>query len=181
VGRLLPGIEAKLKGGNDIGELYVRSPGIMKGYYRAPEETHAIIDDAGWFRTGDLARIVDGHLFIVGRAKEMIIRYGFNVYPAEVEAVLNAHPSVLRSAVIGRAHEGTEDIIAFVELAAGAKATVAGLADHAASHLAPYKRPTEIVVVSEMPMAASGKILKAMLSETYASSSVQQSSAKCAA
>lgn len=180
VGRLLPGIEVKLEGGSDIGELWVRSPGVMKGYYRAAEETRAVIDADGWFRTGDLARIEHGHLFIVGRAKEMIIRYGFNVYPAEVEAVLNAHPAVLRSAVMGRTREGTEEILAFVELAKGAKAAVTDLADHAAAHLAAYKRPAEIVFVSEMPTAANGKILKAVLAETCISPSAT-SNTRCAA
>ncbi|MBV9332318.1 MAG: AMP-binding protein, partial [Alphaproteobacteria bacterium] len=90
VGSLLPGIEAKLIDGagnavsGDTGELAVRGPGVMKGYYRSPEETAAAVDREGWFRTGDLARIESGNLFIVGRAKEMIVRFGFNVYPAEV-------------------------------------------------------------------------------------------------
>jgi long-chain acyl-CoA synthetase len=173
VGRLLPGIEAKLvrganeNGGADIGELWLRSPGVMKGYYRAPEETRAVIDDAGWFRTGDLARFEDDHLFIVGRAKELIIRFGFNVYPAEVEAVLNDHPAVFRSAVIGCARGGTEDIVAFVQLAVGASAAAAELAHHAASRLASYKQPTDIVIVPEMPMSANGKILKANLATLY--------------
>jgi long-chain acyl-CoA synthetase len=181
VGRLLPGIEAKLAGGGDFGELLVRSPGVMKGYYGAPDETRAVVDEEGWFHSGDLARIEDGHLFIVGRAKEMIIRFGFNVYPAEVEAVLNAHSDVLRSAVIGRTQGGTEDIVAFVELASNSGASSTDFADHAASHLAPYKRPTDIVIVPEMPTAANGKILKAALAEMYAPISIQQSSAKCAA
>src|SRR6185437_12269505 len=80
IGRLLPGIEAKISG-DDIGELFVRSAGVMKGYYKALEETASVIDVEGWFRTGDLARFSDGSWFIAGRAKEMIIRFGFNVYP----------------------------------------------------------------------------------------------------
>jgi long-chain acyl-CoA synthetase len=169
VGQLLPGVEAKLM--NDgiealsgaVGELWVRSPGVMKGYYKAPGETQQAIDDAGWFRTGDLARLEGGHLFIVGRAKEMIIRFGFNVYPAEVEAVLNAHPKVLRSAVVGRAQNGTEEIVAFVQLNPGVDAAAAELDDYSASRLAPYKRPNETILVGEMPMSANGKILKAQL------------------
>jgi long-chain acyl-CoA synthetase len=135
----------------------------MKGYYRAPEETHQVIDHASWFRTGDLARLEDGHLFIVGRAKEMIVRFGFNVYPAEIEAVLNGHPKVLRSAVVGRAQSGTEEIVAFVQLTPGADATATELDAHAAPRLAPYKRPNEIVLVGEMPMSANGKIRKVEL------------------
>lgn len=168
VGRLLPGVEARLvadAGESDVGvgELWVRSPGVMRGYHKAPEETRQVIDEAGWFRTGDLARMEEGHLFIVGRAKEMIIRFGFNVYPAEIEGVLNRNPKVLRSAVVGRAQSGTEDIIAFVQLTPGADATAAELDAHAAPLLAPYKRPNEIVLVGEMPMSANGKIRKAEL------------------
>jgi acyl-CoA synthetase (AMP-forming)/AMP-acid ligase II len=174
VGRLLSGIETKLIGGNgDAGELWVKSPGIMKGYYRASEETAQAIED-GWFRTGDLARIEDGNLFIVGRAKELIIRFGFNVYPAEVEAVLNEHPAVLRSAVVGRQANGTEDIVAFVQSKPGASADIAAIADHAAARLAPHKRPTEIVIVDAMPMSAGGKILKAQLAATLAAPTRQE-------
>jgi acyl-CoA synthetase (AMP-forming)/AMP-acid ligase II len=154
IGRLLPGVEAKLVGE----ELHVRSPGVMKGYYRAPEETAAAIDTEGWFKTGDLARFDDGSWFITGRAKEMIIRFGFNVYPAEIEGVLNAHPAVARSAVIGRAKDGSEDIVAFIER--GAASTAHEIVDYAASKLAPYKRPTEIRFVDAMPLSPAGKILK---------------------
>jgi long-chain acyl-CoA synthetase len=105
VGPVFPGVEVKLTGADgkpvdekEVGELSVRGPNIMKGYYLAPEETAAAIDPEGWFNTRDLARLEDGNLFIVGRTKELIVRFGFNVYPAEVEAVLNAHPAVIRSA-----------------------------------------------------------------------------------
>src|SRR5439155_18319998 len=92
----------------EVGELWVRGPNVMKGYYRAPEETAAAIHAEGWFNTRDLVRLEGGNLFIVGRTKELIVRFGFNIYPAEVEAVLNAHPAVARSAVIGRVGEGIE-------------------------------------------------------------------------
>ena len=162
IGRLLPGIEARLDG-SDPGELLVRSPGVMKGYYRAPEETAAVIDGEGWFRTGDLARFADGSWFIVGRAKEMIIRFGFNVYPAEIEGVLNAHPAVARSAVIGRRRDGSEEIVAFIDPAPGSTATPAQLADFAASKLAPYKRPSEILLMPNLPLSPAGKVLKSEL------------------
>ncbi|MGD0144195.1 MAG: class I adenylate-forming enzyme family protein [Rhizomicrobium sp.] len=170
VGRLLPGVEARLVGPDgsnaapdDVGELWVRGPGVMKGYYRAPAETAEAVNAEGWFRTGDLARIEDGNVFIVGRCKELIIRFGFNVYPAEIEGVLNAHPDVARSAVIGRQADGTEDVLAFVHLAAGARATTDDLSDYAATKLAPYKRPSRIVVVPSMPVSPTGKILKSEL------------------
>lgn len=170
VGHLLPGIEAKFVGAdgqivapNEIGELWVRGPGIMKGYYRAPDETAAAVNAEGWFKTGDLARIEDGNVFIVGRCKELIIRFGFNVYPAEIEGVLNAHPDVARSAVIGRQVDGTEDVLAFVHLTDGARATTDELSDYAATKLAPYKRPSRIVIVPSMPVSPTGKILKSEL------------------
>src|SRR5437879_3894934 len=125
VGRVFPGVEVKLVGrdgqptaAGEVGELRVRGPNVMKGYYRAPEETAAAIDPEGWFNTRDLARLEGGNLFIVGRTKELIVRFGFNVYPAEVEAVLNAHPGIVRSAVIGRSVEGAEgdeEVVAFVQ------------------------------------------------------------------
>jgi acyl-CoA synthetase (AMP-forming)/AMP-acid ligase II len=174
VGRLLPGIEAKLLDehgsfDHDVGELWVRSPGVMKGYYRSPEETAAVIDGAGWFRTGDLARRdADGNFFIVGRARELIIRFGFNVYPAEIEAVLNTHPAVFQSAVVGKQAGSSEDIVAFVQRADGSGATAEDITDYAASRLAPQKRPTEIHFIPAMPMSANGKILKVELARMCA-------------
>ena len=170
VGPIWPGVQTKLMGSDglrvdegEIGELWVRGPNLMKGYYRAPEETAAAIDRDGWFNTRDLARIEDGVPFIVGRSKELIIRFGFNVYPPEIEAVLNAHPGITQSAAIGRAADGTEEILAFVQPAPGFDITAEDIADYAAKQLAPYKRPSEIFVVSRLPTTATGKILKAEL------------------
>jgi long-chain acyl-CoA synthetase len=170
VGRILPGIEVQLIGADqkpvpdgEVGELWVRGPNVMKGYYRAPEETAAAITSEGWFNTRDLARLGNGYLFIVGRTKELIIRFGENVYPAEVEAVLNSHPAVVRSAVIGRtvvgAHGG-EEIIAYVQLAPSSPTSETDLAQYAAQHLAPYKRPTRILLVPSMPLTPTGKVIK---------------------
>lgn len=170
VGRVFPGVEVKFVGADReaagegrVGELWVRGPNVMKGYYRAPDETAAAVDREGWFNTRDLARLEDGHLFVVGRTKELIVRFGFNVYPAELEAVLNAHPGVARSAVIGRSVEGIEggeEIVAFVEPLSGRAPTVAELEGHAARHLAPYKRPSQIVLVGAMPLTPTGKVMK---------------------
>lgn len=172
VGPMFPGVEAKLVRNNgqpvpvgEVGELWVRGPNIMKGYYRAPEETAAAINAEGWFNTRDLARFEDGNLFIVGRTKDLIIRFGFNVYPAEVEAVLNAHPAVMQSAVIGHAAQGNEEILAFVQTSADSHLTVTDLAEYAAKHLAAYKRPAEFLLVATMPMTASGKIAKTDLAK----------------
>ena len=173
VGPMFPGVEARLVGEDgepvpvgEVGELWVRGPNLMKGYYRAPEETAAAINAEGWFNTRDLARFEDGNLFIVGRTKDLIIRFGFNVYPAEVEAVLNAHPAVVQSAVIGRTKQGNEEILAFVQPSTDSHLTESDLAQYAAKHLAAYKRPTEFLLVSTMPMTASGKIAKTDLAKT---------------
>jgi acyl-CoA synthetase (AMP-forming)/AMP-acid ligase II len=94
------------------GELLVRGPNAMLGYYRAPELTAEVLDRDGWFRTGDLARADgEGNLFIAGRTKELIIRGAFNVYPIEVESVLNQHPAVSQCAVVGRAVPGDEEVM----------------------------------------------------------------------
>jgi long-chain acyl-CoA synthetase len=175
VGRVFPGVEVKLVGPDgklvadrEVGELNVRGPNIMKGYYRAPEDTIAAIDAEGWFNTRDLARMEDGNLFIVGRTKELIVHLGLNVYPIEVEAVLNAHPAVLRSAVIGRTIQGDEEILAFVQLSEGATLTVNELAEYAAAHLASYKRPSKILFVSSMPLTLTGKVVKDELAKMIA-------------
>jgi len=170
VGRVLPGVEVQFMGPDqkpvaegEVGELWVRGPNVMKGYYRAPEETAAVINSEGWFNTRDLARLQDGYLFIEGRTKELIIRFGENVYPAEVEAVLNAHPAVIRSAVIGRTVDGTaggEEIVAFVQLREGATTPEMELAQYAATQLAPYKRPSRIVLVPDIPVTLNGKVVK---------------------
>ena len=140
----------------------------MKGYYRASDETAAAINAEGWFNTQDLACLENGYLVIVGRTKELIVRFGENVYPAEVESVLNAHPAVVRSAVLGRTVSGTEggeEVVAFVQLAPSAVTSEADLAQHAAQHLAPYKRPSHILLVPSMPLTPTGKVVKAELAK----------------
>jgi acyl-CoA synthetase (AMP-forming)/AMP-acid ligase II len=173
VGPALPGESLRIVGtdGRDLppgggGELWVRGPNVMRGYYRDPKATAAALREGGWLATGDLARIGgDGAVFIEGRLKELIIRSGYNVFPAEVEAVLNAHPDVSQSAVVGRDVEGNEEVVAFVEPAPGAHIDPAAIIAFAAASLAPYKRPAEVVVMEKLPAAASGKILKARLKE----------------
>ncbi|HYX00837.1 MAG TPA: AMP-binding protein [Reyranella sp.] len=167
VGTILPGIDVRLVGMDGVpvaegavGELHVRGPNVMRGYYRAAEATAAAIDKDGWFNTGDLARFEGDALFIAGRTKELIIRSGFNVYPAEVEAVLNAHPAVVQSAVVGRTVNANEEVVAYVQLLAGADATADDLMGHAARQLTAYKRPSEIVILDALPTSSTGKILK---------------------
>jgi acyl-CoA synthetase (AMP-forming)/AMP-acid ligase II len=156
-------------GGNGMGEVLTRGPHVMKGYYRNPAETAKVLDADGWFHTGDLGRVDDrGFLHILGRSKELIIHGGFNVYPPEVEAALNAHPQVIQCAVIGRLVGGDEQVLAFVQAAPGDLPTEADLLAFAAERLAGYKRPVRIIVATALPAAATGKILKHRLIETFA-------------
>ncbi|OEZ55009.1 class I adenylate-forming enzyme family protein [Duganella sp. HH105] len=172
VGQAIPGVEVRLvdAGGADVvddadGELWVRGPNIMAGYYREPELTAATMRDGGWLNTGDVARRdADGALFIVGRTKELIIRSGFNVYPLEVETVLNTHPAVTQSAVVGRvAADGNEEVVAFVEIDPRRQVTAEELQHYLAGLLSPYKCPSEIIAMQALPAAATGKILKGQL------------------
>ncbi len=168
VGPVIPGVSVRIvdREGRDlpdgeVGELWVRGPNVMLGYYRAPALTAAAITPDGWLRTGDLAhREADGALFLAGRAKELIIHSGFNVYPIEVEQALASHPDVLQVAVLGREEEGNEQVIAFVEARPGHVIDEPALATWAAARLAPYKRPAQIRVLDALPAASTGKVLK---------------------
>jgi acyl-CoA synthetase (AMP-forming)/AMP-acid ligase II len=173
VGTLLPGIEARVRtvdgiplANGEVGELHVRGRNVMRGYYRAPDLTAKAIDSEGWFNTGDLARFDGECLYIVGRTKEMIIRSGFNVYPAEVEAVLNSHPDVVQSAVVGRSIEGNEEVVAFVQLLRGSSVKADQLKAFVSPQLTSYKRPSEIIVLEALPATSTGKILKHKLAES---------------
>ena len=173
VGTLLPGIESRIVGpdgaavaNGQIGELHVRGPNVMRGYYRAADLTAKAIVADRWFNTGDLARLDGECFYIVGRTKEMIIRSGFNVYPAEIEAVLNSHKDVVQSAVVGRAIEGNEEVVAFVQLMQGTTTNSDELMAYVAPQLTSYKRPSEIVVLPALPATSTGKILKHKLAES---------------
>jgi long-chain acyl-CoA synthetase len=172
VGMPIPGVSVRLvdRDGADVapgaaGELWVRGPNVMMGYYKAAALTAAAMRPGHWLNTGDLARQHgDGALSIIGRTKEVILRSGFNVMPLEVETVLNAHASVTQSAVVGRAAgAGNEEVVAFVELDARAPVDTQALHAYLAARLAPYKCPSEIVVMAALPAAASGKVLKGRL------------------
>lgn len=175
VGPAVPDVEIRLGAllPDGSGELLVRGPNVMKGYYRRPDLTAQTIDSDGWLHTGDLARIdADGAVSIVGRSKEIIIHSGFNVYPEEVEQSLNAFPAILQSAVVGRATEGNEEVIAFVEVRGGMTLDEAALRAFLRERLSPYKIPAEIRTVAQLPAAPSGKILKARLRELLAAGNV---------
>ncbi|TMV07581.1 acyl--CoA ligase [Ruegeria sediminis] len=173
VGPPLPEVEVRIDetaagGGDRVGEILTRGPQVMKGYYRNPEATAAAFAD-GWLRTGDLGFFDDrGHLHIAGRCKELIIHGGFNVYPPEVEAALNGHPKVIQAAVVGRVVDGDEKVVAFVQAAPGDEPTPEELRDFAARRLAGYKRPSQIIVATELPAAPTGKILKHRLLDHFA-------------
>jgi acyl-CoA synthetase (AMP-forming)/AMP-acid ligase II len=154
--------------GGDIGEIQARGPGVMMGYFANPVATREALREEGWFATGDLGRwLPDGDLAVVGRKKEMIIRSGFNVYPAEVEAAISAHPAVLYAAVIGEpAALGDEAVVAYVQLRAGqvpGQEMARALEATVRNRLAPYKCPSRFEFVEHMPLGATGKILKRAL------------------
>ena len=181
-GPALPGVEVRIDrsigapGGSadaadaGVGEILTRGPHVMAGYFRNPEATALAIDPGGWLRTGDLGRIdAAGRVHVVGRAKELIIRGGFNVYPPEVEAALNDHPDVVQAAVIGRALPGgDEEVLAFVQCADPEAMDEAALVAFVAGRLASYKRPSRVVFARALPAAATGKVLKHRLLEAFA-------------
>ncbi|MEP6695162.1 MAG: long-chain fatty acid--CoA ligase [Chloroflexota bacterium] len=175
IGVPIPDVDAKIvdleTGLRDLpigetGELVVRGPNLMDGYYGRPEETALALRD-GWLYTGDIARMdEDGYFYIVDRKKELIIVSGYNVYPREVEEALYAHPAVLEAAAIGVPHpERGEVVKAFVVLRAGASATADELRTHCAARLARFKIPAEIEFRSDLPKSMVGKVLRRALAD----------------
>jgi long-chain acyl-CoA synthetase len=148
----------------ESGELCLRGPNLMDGYWQKPEETAAVLRD-GWLYTGDIVRMdEDGYLFVVDRKKEMIIVSGFKVYPREVDEVLYAHSAVLEAAAVGVPHPSKGEVVkAFVVLRPGAAATAQELVDHCRANLAPYKVPVDIVFRAELPKTLIGKVLRRQL------------------
>ena len=171
IGKPIPEVEMKLINPEDwsdlpddpeqVGEIAIKGPNIMKGYYDRPDATDEAIRD-GWFRSGDLGRKdEDGWYYIVDRSKDMIIRGGFNVYPREIEEVLLTHEAVSLAAVVGVPHESHgEEIKAFVILKDGASVTEEELVAWGKEQMAGYKYPRIIEFRDELPMTATGKILK---------------------
>lgn len=152
----------------ELGEILIRGHNLFTGYLNKPKETaEAMVD--GWLRTGDLGtKDADGYVTIVDRTKDMILRNGYNVYPREVEEVLARHPAVAQVAVFGVADEAHgQEVMAVAILAAGAKATADELIDFAKEHMAAYKYPRRIEIVTELPIGPSGKVLKRELVDRY--------------
>lgn len=175
VGRALPGVECKIVDpvtGKDLppntdGEFVARGYNIMKGYYKMPEATAAVIDENGWLHTGDLARCDEnGYFKITGRIKDMIIRGGENIYPKEIEDFIYTHPKVKDVQVIGVPDQQYgEEIMACVILKDGMTMTADELKDYVRSHMAKHKTPRYVEFVTEFPMNAAGKILKYKMRE----------------
>ena len=159
-----------MAGEDGVGEVLTRGPHVTPGYFRNEQATQEAFDADGFLRTGDLGRLDDaGNLHIAGRSRELIIRGGFNVYPPEVEAALNDHPKVVQTAVIGRTTEGgNEEVLAFCQVARESDVTEADLLEHVVDRLSPYKRPSRIVIATELPAAPTGKILKNKLLGVFA-------------
>ncbi len=171
VGFPLPGISLSIRDPvgtslplNRSGEVFVRSPGVMRGYFKAPELTREAVDVEGWLRTGDLGRLDrDGALHLLGRQKEMIIRSGFNVYPLEIEALVDEDDAVEQCAVLGYPDGDNEGIALFVKLR-DADALDAVLT-RLSARVAPYKRPTRIIAVDDFSTTLAGKVIKPLLLE----------------
>ncbi|NLP42052.1 MAG: long-chain fatty acid--CoA ligase [Veillonellaceae bacterium] len=173
IGETLPGIDAKIVNEDnrevptgEVGELIVRGPNVMKGYYNLPEDTAKALRN-GWLHTGDMAYgDEDGYIFIVDRIKDMIITSGENVYPREIEELLYAHPAISEAAVIGipdklRGQAGR----AYVVIAEGHTLDKKALREYLSNRLAAYKVPREFVQVEALPKNSTGKIMKRLLRE----------------
>jgi long-chain acyl-CoA synthetase len=145
----------------EVGEIVIRGPNVMKGYWRRPDATAEAIRD-GWLHSGDLGRRdPDGYFYVVDRKKDLIIRGGYNVYPREVEEVLYEHPDVAEAAVVGLPDPTHgEEIGAAVVLREGASASPEDLREHVRSQLASYKYPRKVWLLGELPKGPTGKILK---------------------
>ncbi|MCB0857988.1 MAG: long-chain fatty acid--CoA ligase [Solirubrobacterales bacterium] len=154
--------EGNVLGVGDVGELQIKGPNVMKGYWQMEEATAKAIDSDGWFSSGDMATVdEDGYYSIVDRKKEMILRGGYNVYPREVEEVLYEHPAVAEVAVMGIPHDDLgEEIVAVIAFKEGESATDDELREHAKEGVAAYKYPRHILIVDELPKGPTGKILK---------------------
>jgi long-chain acyl-CoA synthetase len=166
VGLPVPGTEIRVldDAGRELpagepGEVCVRSPGVMRGYWNAPEVTGEALRE-GWLRTGDIGYLDDeGYLFIVDRKKDLIIRGGFNVYPRDIEDALVEHPAVGMAGVIGKPDpRHGEEVVAFVSLAPGASLTPEELIEWARERIGGYKYPREVHVVETLPLTAVGKL-----------------------
>jgi malonyl-CoA/methylmalonyl-CoA synthetase len=177
VGLPLPGNQVRVADERDrplaqgqAGGIQIRGPNVFKGYWRMPEKTCEEFSADGWFRTGDVGTFdAEGYLSIVGRAKDLIITGGYNVYPKEIELAIDALPGVQESAVFGVAHPDLgEAVTAAVVLMPGASLSEADIVQRLKAQIASYKVPKRVVLVEELPRNAMGKVHKNMLRTTFA-------------
>ncbi len=176
IGLPIPEFRARIvdEQGNDVstgevGELLIKGPGVMKGYFNRPDDTREVLVD-GWLHTGDLARMdEDKYIYIVDRKKELVIRGGYNVYPREIEEVLYQIPEILEAAVYGVPHEDLgEEVVAVIVLKEGSQIDVKAIQEYVKERVAPYKYPRHIKIVQEpFPKSGSGKILKREVRKKY--------------
>jgi malonyl-CoA/methylmalonyl-CoA synthetase len=169
VGGPFPGQEARVVdvesreplASDEVGEIEVRGPHVFAGYWERPDATEEVFEENGWFRTGDLGSVdEDGYFTISGRTKELIISGGYNVYPREVEELLEGHPGVAEVAVVGLADEEFGEKVTAVVVRDDPELTKKEVQDFCSDDLAGYKKPREVVFVDELPRNAMGKVLK---------------------
>ena len=177
VGLPLPGVELKITDAEtgqaleqgEVGHIEVRGPNVFKGYWQMPEKTAAELRETGFFITGDLGMVdQDGYVQIVGRDKDLIISGGYNIYPKEIELVLDAQPGVLESAVIGVPHaDFGETVLGLIVPIQGETPDVSQIMQATAASLARFKHPRDLLIVNELPRNTMGKVQKNVLRETY--------------
>ncbi|HEY2481322.1 MAG TPA: AMP-binding protein [Caulobacteraceae bacterium] len=176
VGQPLPGVELRVASEagapaspGEIGQVEVRGPNLFSGYWRDPAKTGAAFTADGWFRTGDLGAVgADGYLRLSGRGGDLIITGGLNVYPAEVEAAIDAVPGVVESAVIGLPHGDFGEAVTAVVVCGSPPVSEQAILAALQSHLAGFKRPRAILFAGELPRNAMGKVVKAALRSAHA-------------
>jgi malonyl-CoA/methylmalonyl-CoA synthetase len=177
VGFPLPGVELKITDpengealpDGEVGQIEVRGPNVFKGYWQMPEKTAAELREDGFFITGDLGKIdEDGYVHIVGRNKDLIISGGYNIYPKEIELVLDEQPGVLESAVIGVPHpDFGETVLGVIVPGNGVSPDTDAIMDAVQQSLARFKHPRKLVVLDELPRNTMGKVQKNILREQY--------------
>ena len=176
VGFPLPGVEARVRddkgqlvGADSVGTLEIKGPNVFSGYWQMPDKTAESFTSDGWFITGDLVtKSTDGRITIVGRAKDLIIAGGYNIYPKEIEGVIDDMPGVEESAVVGIPHpDFGESVIAIVVLVSGIVVTPADIAAWVYERLARFKHPRQIEIVASLPRNAMGKVQKAQLRDQF--------------
>ena len=148
------------------GEICIKGPQVMQGYWNKPQETAEVLKD-GWLSTGDIGKMdEDGYIYITDRKKDMIIYKGYNVYPRELEEVIFTHPAVEQCAVVGKPDlDVGEAPVAFVQLRQGAKATAEEVMEHTNPQIAAYKKIREVRFLDAIPVSPAGKLLKRVLRE----------------